>query len=392
MVTTNSLCNLLDIKYPIIQAGMAGQTTAELVAAVSNAGGLGILGATRMTPDQLVTTIKKIKKNTVKPFGVNLWIGPLISNSENKERSVQQFLNDKIRKPLDIPLKIEISDEKQESKKTQNNFQNLSFESKYNEQLKIILEEDVPIASFVMGDPVKYIDKIHSRGIKVMSMVTNVDDAVTLANNGSDIIMVQGAEAGGHRSVSNNNLNDQCVPLIGTISLVPQVVDSLRKEIKNKTIPVVAAGGISDGRGLAAALALGASGIAIGTRFLVCKESGAFEGYKKRLLSAKEDDTVVTKVFTGLPARVLRNRFLDEYTQSHIEHLKWPLHRTITEDIYLNAQNKNNADYYPLFSGQGLRMLKEDQSAEEIVKEIINEAKEQVKILYDAWMNDDSSS
>jgi len=150
MVTTNSLCKLLDIKYPIIQAGMAGQTTAELVAAVSNAGGLGILGATRMTPDQILEIIKKIKKNTVKPFGVNLWIGPSIINNKNKdERSVQQFLNEKIRKPLDIHLKPEISDEKQESDIAHNNIQNSSFESKYNEQIKIMVEEDVSVAALL---------------------------------------------------------------------------------------------------------------------------------------------------------------------------------------------------------------------------------------------------
>lgn len=181
-------------------------------------------------------------------------------------------------------------------------------------------------------------------------------------------------------------MNDQDNPLIGTMSLVPQIVDALKKEIKDKaTIPVIAAGGISDGRGLVAALALGASGVAIGTRFLVCKESGAFEGYKKRLLSAKETDTMVTKAFTGLPARVLRNRFLEEYIKSHLEPLGWPLQGTIAEDIYFNAQSKNNPEYYPLFSGQGMRMLKENQSAEEIIKEIIDEAEEQTKILY----NDD---
>ena len=373
---------------------MAGQTTAELVASVSNSGGLGILGATRMNPDQLLATIKKIKKNTTNPFGVNLWIGPLISNNKNKdERSVQQFLNEKIRKPLDITLKPEISDEKQESNLTHNNIQNSSFQSKYNEQIKIIVEEDIPVASFVMGDPVKYIDKLHSRGIKVISMVTNVQDAVTLAKNGSDIIMAQGSEAGGHRSIFNNNENDQDIPLKGTMSLVPQVLDSLKKEIKDKAIPpVVAAGGISDGRGLVAALALGASGVAIGTRFLVCKESGAFEGYKERLLSAKESNTIVTKAFTGLPARVICNRFLDEFIKSNIEYLIWPLQRSVTEDIYINAQNKNNADFYLLFSGQSLRMLKKGQSAKEIVKEIIDEANEQVKTLCNAWNNDYSSS
>jgi nitronate monooxygenase len=382
MIEENSLCKLLNIKHPIIQAGMGGgHTTPELVSAVSNAGGLGVLGAVRMTSDQLLTTIKKIKEKTMEPFGVNIWIGPSIINNKNQnERSVQQFLNDKIRKPLDIPLKHEISDERQETNKNQNNIQNSSFESKYNEQIKIILEEEVPVASFAMGDPVKYIDKIHAKGIKVMSMVTNVEDAITLAKNGSDIIMTQGVEAGGHRSVFNNNFNDKDIPLIGTMSLVPQVVDNLRKEIKDKSIPpVVAAGGISDGRGLVAALALGAEGVAIGTRFLVSKESGTFEGYKEQLLSANETDTIITKVFTGLHARVLRNRFLDEYTKSDSEPLRWPLQYVVTEDIYSNAQSKNNPEFYLLYSGQGLRMIKASQSAEEIIKEIIKEAKEQLK-------------
>jgi nitronate monooxygenase len=380
MIEDNSLCKLLDIKYPIIQAGMGGgHTTPELVSAVSNAGGLGVLGAVRMNPDQLLTAIRKIKEKTTKPFGINIWIGPSIINNKNQgERSVQQFLNEKIRKPLDIPLKHEISDEIQETNKNQNS----SFESKYNEQIKIILEEEVPVASFAMGDPVKYLDKIHAKGIKVMSMVTNVQDAVALAKNGSDIIMAQGAEAGGHRSVFSNNENDKDIPLIGTMSLVPHVVDSLRKEIKDKSIPpVVAAGGISDGRGIVAALALGAEGVAIGTRFLVSKESGTFEGYKAQLLSSNETDTIVTKVFTGLHARVLRNRFLDEYTKSGSEALIWPLQSAVTEDIYSNAQSKNNPEFYPLYSGQGLKKIKSDQNAEEIIKEIIKEAKEQLKLL-----------
>jgi len=384
MIEENSLCKLLDIKYPIIQAGMGGgHTTPELVSAVSNAGGLGVLGAVRMNPEQLLTAIRKIKEKTKKPFGVNIWIGPSIINNKNQdERSVQQFLNEKIRKPLDIPLKPETSDERQEPNKNQNNIQNSTFESKYNEQIKIILEEEVPVASFVMGDPVKYLDKIHAKGIKVISMVTNVQDAVALAKNGSDIIMAQGAEAGGHRSVFSNNENDKDIPLIGTMSLVPHVVDSLRKEIKDKSIPpVVAAGGISDGRGLVAALALGAEGVAIGTRFLACKESGTFEGYKAQLLSANENNTIVTKVFTGLYARVLRNRFLEEYTKSGSEPLKWPLQSVVTEDIYSNAQSKNNPEFYPLYSGQGLKKIKSDQSVEEIIKEIIKEAKEQLKLL-----------
>jgi nitronate monooxygenase len=264
----------------------------------------------------------------------------------------------------------------------------LSSTSTLSEQIQIILEENVPVASFAMGDPVKFIDKIHSKDTKVMSMVTNVEDAITLAKNGSDIIMAQGAEAGGHRSIFNIVSNDdKDIALIGTMALVPQIVDNLKKEIKDKSIPVIAAGGIVDGRGLVAALALGASGIAIGTRFLVCHESGAPQGYKDRLLSAKETDTIVTRIFTGHPARVLRNSFVDEYSKTGAEPppLGWPLQRLLTEDIYSNAQTKNNAEFYPLYSGQGLRMLKGSQSAGEIVKEIIYEAKEHLEKLDNMW-------
>jgi nitronate monooxygenase len=382
-LSVNPLCKLLDIRYPIIQAGMAGQTTAELVGTVSNAGGLGILGATRMTADQLLTTIKKIKKITVKPYGVNLWSGPSENNNNQGMASVQQFLNEKFRKSLNIPLKSVLPQEENDNQK---NTSDLSSTSTLSEQIQIILEENVPVASFAMGDPVKFIDKIHSRDTKVMSMVTNVEDAITLAKNGSDIIMAQGAEAGGHRSIFNSVSNDKDVALIGTMALVPQIVDNLKKEIKDKSIPVIAAGGIVDGRGLVAALALGASGVAIGTRFLVCHESGALQGYKERLLSAKETDTIVTRVFTGHPARVLRNSFVDEYSKTGAEPpLGWPLQRLLTEDIYSNAQTKNNAEFYPLYSGQGLRMLKESQSAGEIVKEIIYEAKEHLEKLNNMW-------
>ena len=160
------------------------------------------------------------------------------------------------------------------------------------------------------------------------------------------------------------------------MALVPQIVDALKSEIKDRSIPVIAAGGIADGRGLLAALALGASGIAIGTRFLVCRESGALQGYRERLLSSSETDTVVTKAFTGVPARVLSNTFVTEYEKSGLEPLTWPLQRFVANDIYENAQTKDNANYYPLYSGQALHMLKRNQSAEEVINEIMIDAKE----------------
>jgi nitronate monooxygenase len=378
MLLENPLCKLLDIRYPIIQAGMAGQTTPELVAAVSNAGGLGVLGATRMTPKKLLDAIRKIKMITTKPYGVNLWLGPRDTrmNSDQDIHSVQQFLDQKFRKPLGIPLKSE------------NGSMDMPSVSIFSEQLQIMLEEKVPVASFAMGDPVKYVDQIHSTGAKIISMVTNVADAISVGRNGSDIVIAQGSEAGGHRSVFENNSNNDNstlgnsyennnIPLIGTTALVPQVVDG----IQDKSIPVVAAGGIADGRGLVAALALGASGIAIGTRFLVCRESGALQGYRERLLSSDETNTAVTKAFTGVPARILSNTFVMEYAKSKLEPLAWPLQRFVANDIYKNAQTKDDANYYPLYSGQGLRMLKRNQSAEEIVNEIMMQAKECLSIL-----------
>jgi nitronate monooxygenase len=241
-----------------------------------------------MTPDKLLDAVRKIKTVTAKPYGVNLWLGPHEKSKKNHDiSSVQEFLDKKFRKPLGLPLKSASL-----SEYDTNDFPPST--SKLSEQLQIVLEEKVPIASFAMGDPVKYVDQIHSTGAKIISMVTNVEDGISVAKNGSDIVMAQGAEAGGHRSLFNNNNkgahvddnddeNYENIPLIGTMDLVPQIVDALKKEIKDRSIPVIAAGGIADGRGLVAALALAASGIAIGTRFLVCRESGALQGYRESI-------------------------------------------------------------------------------------------------------------
>jgi len=207
-----------------------------------------------------------------------------------------------------------------------------------------------------------------------MSMITTVEEAVMVARNGTDIVVVQGAEAGGHPSTFNTDpILD--IPLIGTMALVPQVVDALKKEVNND-IPVVASGGIADGRRLFAALALGASAALIGTRFLVARESGAFQAYQERLLSSKETDTIITRIFTGRPARGLRNSFVEEFLKSGLEPLAWPYQALAADDIYIYAHSHNNAGYFPLLAGQELHALKRGQTAEEIVDEIMSEARE----------------
>ena len=371
-----SLCDLLNIRYPIIQAGMGGFTTPELVAAVSNAGGLGILGANRMTTEQTRDAIKKIKKLTTNPFGVNLLLAPPEKSGNQNINKVQQFFNDKFRRELKIPSKTE---------------KDVSLpSSKLLEQLQIILEEKIHVVSFAMGNlPTELAEKIHSSSSssKIMSMVTTVQEAIDVVRNGTDIVVAQGAEAGGHRSTFNTNASEnETLPLIGTMTLVPQIVDTLSriaeggkyqgKKDEAYNIPVVAAGGIADGRGLVAALALGAQGIMIGTRFLVSRQSGAFQAYQERLLAARESDTIITRAFSGRPARGLRNDFVEEYRKLGPQPLAWPFQALAADDIYAAAQKQNNADYFPLLAGQGVGLLKgsNQYDAEEIMQELVTQA------------------
>jgi nitronate monooxygenase len=345
------LCDLLHIRYPIIQAGMSGGiSNPELVAAVSNAGGLGVLGAGRINPEQTRNQIRRIKTLTNQPFGVNLIIAPPESNAQQVQ-NVQKVL-DQFRHELGIP----VSEENQV----------MLPSSHLSEQLGIIFEEKVPVLSFGLGDTTRFVSEAHEAGAKVIAMVTTVDEARKVADGGADILIAQGSEAGGHRSTFALDQNGDA-HLVGTIALIPQVVDAVR-------IPVVAAGGIMDGRGIAAALALGAQGASLGTRFLIAKESGAFQAYKQRLLQATEADTMVTKAYTGRPARGVRNRFITEFEKAGIRPLPWPLQSIVADDIYRQAELKNNADYYPVLAGQGLRLLKQEQaSAVEIVEELVRE-------------------
>ncbi len=347
----NKLCEKLGIKYPIVQAGMAGgATTPELVSTVSNAGGLGILAASRLTPTQLKEAILKIRSETQNPFGVNILLAPP-EGGNNDVKSAQRYL-DNFRNELRLSSgssTISIPP---------------SMTSQY---LEIIFEEKVPVLSVGLGDPTSITELAHSHDTTVMTMVTTVNEAIQVVEGGTDIVVAQGAEAGGHRSTFKLGPHGEAA-LIGTFALVPQVVDAIPQ------VPVVAAGGIMDGRGLVAALALGASGVLIGTRFLVAKESGIFPAYQDKMFSSTEADTTITQLFTGRPARSIRNRFIEKYMESETKPLAWPLQSLAADDIYSESRKQNSADYYPLLAGQGLRLLKRDQSASEIISEIVSAA------------------
>jgi nitronate monooxygenase len=202
-----------------------------------------------------------------------------------------------------------------------------------------------------------------------------MEEAIRVVESGTDIVVAQGAEAGGHHSTFQIDPNSE-PPLIGTMALVPQVVDAISTS-SSSPVPVIVSGGIVDGRGLVAALSLGASGVMIETRFLLARESGVWAAYQERLLAAKETDTLITRAFTGRPACGIRNRFVDEYLKSGLKPLAWPLQALAADDIYKAAQIRGEADYFPLLAGQGLRLLSKSghQNAAEIIEELVTEAK-----------------
>jgi nitronate monooxygenase len=254
-----TFCKIFGIRYPIVQAGMAGGvTTPELVAAVSNAGGLGIIGAAYMTPEAIRDAIRKVRSLTNKPYGINLFATEM-ANTDPRLQQMQKQL-DVFRKELDIPI--------QEGKE-------IEVKNPYAEQLCVALEEKVPVFTTAFGLPSKAeIAKIKSHGIKIMAMITTVNEALQAEAAGVDAVVAQGGEAGGHRGTFDITIDSKGVnstpkgAVIGTMALVPQVVDQLN-------IPVIAAGGIMDGRGLVAALALGAQGVQVGTLFLTRRKWGS---------------------------------------------------------------------------------------------------------------------
>lgn len=345
------LCDLLGTRYPIIQAPMAGGwTTPDLVCAVCEAGGLGMLAGARVSPEKLQEDIRAVKARTDAPFGVNFLIAPQGEGNEDVA-SVQRFL-DRFRERLGLPQgETEVS----------------LPPSPLSEQLEIVFEERVPVLGVALGDPGELVERAHDEGALVSAMVTTAEEAVRVAERGVDVVVAQGAEAGGHRSTFEVGPGGE-VPLVGTMALVPRVVGAV-------DVPVVAAGGIADGRGLLAALALGASGAQIGTRFLVAKESGAHPAYRERLLAGVETDTLVTHVFTGRPARGFRNRLAEEYLQGGPEPLGWLLHSAAAGDIYAASKAADDGDYSPLLAGQGLGLLREEQGAAEIVEQLVREAR-----------------
>lgn len=334
----NKVVELFDITYPIIQAPMAGGiTTPELVSAVSNHGALGMIGAGYMSPGNLRTCIHEIKQKTENNFGVNVFVPndfhvteETIEGSKKSLESIYNTLS------IDENMLLEIPTPK-------------CIQQKYEKQLEVIIEENVPICSFTFGVPSKEtIQQLKNKDIILVGTATTVKEAILIEELGMDVVVAQGYEAGGHRGSFLNESEDGAV---GTMSLVPQVADAV-------DIPVVAAGGIMDSRGLRAVMFLGAKAVQMGTAFLTCKESGANELHKEAILNASEDETTLTRSFSGKAARGLKNQFIQEMKEKEKDLPEYPVQNYLTNPIRKVAKEQQNKEYMSLWSGQSPRLAK----------------------------------
>ena len=346
------LLEKLGIEHPIIQAPMAGgPSTPELVATVSNAGALGSIGAGYLSPEQIDSEIHKVKELTDKPFSVNLFMPEEISSLVISEKVLKQL--EKFSRELGVELP-EVT---------------LEAEFTFEEQINVLLDNDVQVFSFTFGVPGKNIvDRVHEKNITVIGTATCVGEARALAEAGCSAVVAQGSEAGGHRGTFGST---EGTPMIGGLALVPQIVDEAQ-------IPVIASGGIMDGRGIAASLALGASAVQMGTAFLSCIEAAVSEPWLDSLQNSKDTSTLLTRTFSGKYARGIKNRFIDEMSPLENEVPNYPIQNSLTRLLRNASKDKGNADFISLWAGQGSAMSRKS-SAQELINALVTETNEVLK-------------
>lgn len=339
----HSFQETLHIDIPIIQAGMAGGiTTPDLVAAVANTGALGTIGAGYMDETTLKEEIHQVKALTEKPFAVNLFATNLEVYTTDTE-DMQTFLN-KFREELDMNRGSDL----------------VKVKDYLQEKIVVILEENIPIVSTAFGVlPAALISDLKSNCVKLIGMATNFEEAKQLVDAGYDMIVAQGFEAGGHRGTFDVNK----YPNGSDIDLMVLVQTFL----ENLSVPVIAAGGIHSKEQIHALFAMGVEGVQLGTKFLTAKEAGTNDTYKKAVLNAKTNDTVITKAFSGRPARAIRNRFIEEVETSKLNIPAFPIQNAMTKDIRAAGKKFAVADFLSLWAGQGVGAINREETVEEII-------------------------
>jgi enoyl-[acyl-carrier protein] reductase II len=320
------LCDLIGIDVPIAQAGMGFVARGELCAAVSEAGGLGMIGSASLTADELRAEIRKVQRRTDRPFGVDILFATRDAPAADAATGA---------------LTEDVSS-----------------------YVEVVFEERVPVLASGLGNPGPVVPRAHAAGMVVIALVGNTRNARRVAAAGVDVVVAQGYDGGGHTGS------------VGTLALVPAVVDAV-------DVPVMAAGGIGDGRGLVGALGLGAVGVWMGTRFVASLEAHGHEKYKQRIVDIDDEGTVRTRCFSGKPARMIRNRTTEAWEapelQARIE--RFPrqfgvMQRWLGEDPYVTGRFEGKVETGALAAGQSSAVIREVLPAAEIVRRIVAEAEE----------------
>ena len=353
------LRTVLGIEAPILQSGMRGVAGPELAAAVSNAGGLGILAALFQSPDGVRADIRAIRELTDRPFGVNIWLHEDVRTPPD----VGRIDSDAVRSVHEVFNELRPRFELAPTRADPPHLPDL-----VDAALEVMIEERIPVFSAGVGLPEpELVERFHTAGTKVVVMVASVEDAERAAESGADVVVAQGAEAGGHRSYGTKLSRGDAMGT-GTFSLLPEVVERI-----GERVPVVAAGGIVDGRGLAAAIVLGASGVLIGTRFVATAESLANVAWKRRLVSG-HGETVLTDGFTGQWARVVRSEFTDHWATAGVEPLPGLLQAALGADLYAAAASMGDDQMQPLYAGASYRRMSDLPAAGDVVGDVVRDA------------------
>jgi nitronate monooxygenase len=330
----NRLTAKLGINYPIIQGPLGGLSSQRLTAAVSNFGGLGSFGALNLAPETIKEVVAEIRSLTSKPFAMNLWV----SMEDEGARTSDESAFKRSLAPLATHL-AELGAPRPVFKP--------HSPIRFEDQARALLDAKVPVFSFIYGIPPREIlEECRAKDIVTIGVATTPVEAVALQKAGVDVIAASGFEAGGHRGSFLRPADDS---LTGTLSLVPQVVDIV-------DVPVIAAGGIGDARGVIAAMALGAEGVQLGTVFLTCEESGTSRLHRKTLLEKKGEHTALTKGFTGRLARGIHNRLMEDLNARGTEILPYPLQRGLVRNLAIAAEAAGRVDLVPMWAGQSANL------------------------------------
>ncbi|WP_419662990.1 2-nitropropane dioxygenase [Desulfosarcina variabilis str. Montpellier] len=365
-VLRTKLCDMLGIDYPILSAGMGptliGERTGapvELVVAVSEAGGLGVLGGSGFTVDELRDAIRDIKVQTDKPFGVDLLLPKSVDMSGTNTDANQVPLSD-VLKSLPQAHQDWVNKVKADMglPDTEVMVRRNTTVRRPKEAVQVCLEERVPLFCAGLGNPGFMVSDAHARGMKVLGITGNSKNARRMAESGIDLLVAQGHEGGGHTG------------RIGTMALLPAAIDAA------SPVPVLAAGGIGDGRGVAASLAMGCIGVWIGTRFLATDEGGALPVNKQRIISSTDEDTRVSTAYTGKTLRASYNKYHDLWADSGLDPLPFPTQVMISSALLAAFVEAHQDDYVGGLAGQVSGIIHEIKPARTVLEEIVEQTVE----------------